>query len=48
MQSYDLAVKDAVAALRNLTAANASPAVAALAGQLLARAQAANHILGER
>ncbi|MES2942858.1 MAG: response regulator [Pseudomonadota bacterium] len=48
VQSYDLAVKDAVAALRNLTAANATPALAALAEQLLARAQAANYILGER
>jgi signal transduction histidine kinase/DNA-binding response OmpR family regulator/HPt (histidine-containing phosphotransfer) domain-containing protein len=49
VQSYDLAVKDAVAALRRLTSASTSPTAAAeAAGQLLARAQAANYILGER
>ncbi|RYX97404.1 MAG: response regulator [Comamonadaceae bacterium] len=48
VQSYQLAVKDAVAALRGLTAIDATPATADAAGQLLARAQAANVILSER
>ncbi|CAN5525645.1 hypothetical protein BH10PSE16_BH10PSE16_31830 [soil metagenome] len=48
MQSYEQAIKDAVADLRGLTEAGAVPAKAEIAGQLLARAQAANYILDER
>jgi signal transduction histidine kinase/CheY-like chemotaxis protein len=49
VQAYDTAIREAVAALRNLTVAGggAAPAIEA-AGQLLARAQAANYTLGER
>jgi signal transduction histidine kinase/CheY-like chemotaxis protein/HPt (histidine-containing phosphotransfer) domain-containing protein len=49
VQAYDTAIREAVAALRNLTVAGGggAPAVEA-AGQLLARAQAANYTLGER
>ncbi|MDB5869099.1 MAG: multi-sensor hybrid histidine kinase [Polaromonas sp.] len=48
VQSHDLAVKDAVAALRSLTQAGVKPNDADEAGPLLARAQAANYMLGER
>ena len=48
VQSYDQAVKDAVAALRSLTEPSAPPANARTAGQLLARGHAASYILGER
>ncbi len=49
VQAYDTAIREAVAALRNLTVAGGggAPAIEA-AGQLLARAQAANYTLGER
>ncbi|MGE4241887.1 response regulator [Ramlibacter sp.] len=48
VEAYGQAVKDAVAAMRNLTAATATPAALTAAGELLARAQAANFALGER
>ncbi len=49
VQAYDTAIREAVAALRNLTqpGGSSSQAVEA-AGQLLARAQAANYTLNER
>ncbi|MDB5929587.1 MAG: multi-sensor hybrid histidine kinase [Polaromonas sp.] len=47
-QTYDLAIKDAVTALRGLTEPGAAAADADMARLLLARAQAANFILGER
>jgi signal transduction histidine kinase/CheY-like chemotaxis protein len=48
VQAYDLAVKDAIKALRGLTADGVSATALDASGQLLARAQAANYTLGER
>ncbi len=49
VQAYDTAIREAVAALRNLTVAGGgSVAAIEAAGHLLARAQAANYTLGER
>lgn len=49
VQAYDTAIREAVAALRNLTLpGGGTPAAVEAAGQLLARAQAANYTLGER
>lgn len=48
VQSYGLAIKDAVVALRKLTGNSVTAVSAEQAGLLLARAQAANVILGER
>ncbi len=48
VQSYELAIGDAVAALRKLTIDGTSPAAVDAASQLLARAQTANYILNER
>lgn len=48
VQSYDLAVLDGIAAMRGLTASGISSATIITAGQMLARAQAANYTLWER
>ena len=49
VQAYDTAIREAVAAMRNLTVNGGGTASAVqAAGQLLARAQAANYTLGER
>ena len=48
VQAYELAIRDAVAALRKLTVDGNSAAELDVAGQLLARAQAANDNLNER
>ncbi|MGQ2979077.1 MAG: response regulator [Polaromonas sp.] len=48
VQSYELAVREAIAAMRALTAPGVSSAAITTASQLLARAQAANYSLWER
>ncbi|HSV36118.1 MAG TPA: response regulator [Ramlibacter sp.] len=48
VQSYEIAVRDAVSALRKLTADGVLPVALETAAQSLARAQAANLSLGER
>ncbi len=48
MQTYELATREAIAALRGLTASGDSPAAVDTAGQLLARAQSANYMLWQR